>query len=155
MSKNISDMPISEVATVFNEKYAEAKPYINEINIRVRNFIKTVTDFSRENKWYPASGNPWGWVWNFPSHLYVTADDISLEEKIVCLEYRDGYNTEEQIVSFDEIDNIETLLETKYAAYLAEIAAEEESNKRKTRDELLKKKAQLEDELKALNAEIN
>ena len=139
MTDNEDTKTTAEVAAEFSAAYEAVRPFSDAFKAKVEHAIEFVRDFRRDNAWYPDGLENYDWVDEFRDRI----DPLNvLDGKI----YLGETGWDDVTLSFDEIDNIETIVRAKFAAYeeASKLAAKE--NKEKHRARLVKALADLDEE---------
>lgn len=133
----------SDLAIQVQEAYTTHVEKLHDrLTQRVRTLASKARAFTRDNRWY-SEDNPYAWVLE---NNYPAVELGQIVEDGVHIYWVGENGTNEKFITWEEVDNIDYILETRYAEAVARHKAQEKSWKAARKVELLQELQKLSEE---------
>lgn len=139
----MDEMTTSDLALQVQEVYINHVEKLHDrLTQRVRTLASKARAFTRENRWY-SEDNPYLWVLE---NNYPAVELGHLVENGVYIYWVGENGSNEKFITWDEVDNIEFILDTRYAEAVARHEAQQKSWKAARKAELLQELERLSED---------
>jgi type I site-specific restriction endonuclease len=117
----------AELAADYIKARDAARPARDALTEAVGEAFDFIRKFHKENKWYSHHDESFGWVDTyFSSNYMIDLNSAYVTEKGITFEdlKSEWYTDDEKVFSFEDLENIEAVMNENYAVWKAERDAE-------------------------------